>query len=76
MNYIRKGTEVIVNIPEEYQQSYGLAVAKYQGQKMRVERCVHVGRQSQVYYELEDAVSDYCIPFGFLKEWLMPALAR
>lgn len=76
MNYIRKGTEVIVNIPEEYLETYGHEVAKYQGQQMKVERCVHVRRQSQVYYELEDAVSDYCIPFGFLKEWLIPVLAR
>lgn len=67
MKYMSIGHKVLVSIPQ-FEQGRNL-VAKYHGQTLRIANRVAVGKD--VYYELIGAESEYGIPYGFLKEWLI-----
>ena len=67
MKYMSIGHKVLVCIPQ-FERGRNL-VAQYNGQTMTIANRVSVGKD--VYYELVGAESEFGVPFGFLKEWLI-----
>lgn len=70
MNYMSIGHEVMVHIPESERKDCN-PLAKYHGQKMKIADRKVGYRGKGVYYELVGAESEYGIPYGFIKEWLI-----
>ena len=70
MKYLSIGHEVTVNIPLSERTTHK-EVAKYQGQKMKIADRKSYRHGTQVYYELVGAESEYGIPYGFAREWLV-----
>lgn len=71
MNYMSIGDKVIVHIPPE-DRAASKALMKYHGQEMTIAKRVARVKKQKVYYELVGAESEYGIPYGFIKDWLIP----
>lgn len=67
---LKKGDKVIVNVPL-HEQSVHTSAAKYNGQEMKIARRVAHFSGTRVYYELVGAESEYGVPYGFTKDWLI-----
>lgn len=70
MNYLNVGDKVLVFVPPEDRAVHAIA-ARYNEQKMAVSRRVPVGRHRVPYYELKGAESEFGVPYGFVKDWLV-----
>lgn len=70
MKYLSIGHEVIVSIPPNERKTN--LVGKYDGMIMKIADRRTFPRSDKTYYELVGAVSDYGVPYGFIREWLSP----
>lgn len=72
MKYLGVGDKVLVHIPLEDRVSHA-SIMKYNDKKMIVARRTILGKtqSNYVYYELAGAESEYHIPYGFIREWLV-----
>lgn len=70
MKYMSIGDKVLVSIPANEQRVH-TPIAKYHGQEMQIANRVTRSNGLKVYYELVGAESQYGIPYGFVKEWLI-----
>lgn len=71
MNYMSVGQKVIVHIPPEDRMA-NKSLMQYHGQEMTIAKRVARMKKQKVYYELVGAESEYGIPYGFIKDWLIP----
>lgn len=70
MTYMSIGTKVLVHIPDD-DKSVHREVARYHGQEMKIANRVSLRKGTAIYYELVGAESQYGVPYGFVKEWLI-----
>lgn len=70
MKYLSIGREVIVSIPPN--EIEGNPIGKYDGMTMEIATRRTFNHSDKTYYELVGAVSKYGVPYGFIREWLLP----
>ena len=70
MKTLGAGDRVLVNIPLGERHIHK-PIAKYHGQEMVIAKRVFHQQGMKVYYELVGAESEYGVPFGFAKDWLI-----
>lgn len=70
------GDEVLVSLPSD--EMIPENMSKYHGAIATVDKIRKIKRANitETYYELSGAVSDKGIPYGFMKEWLLPTSTK
>lgn len=76
MNKTRIGDEVLVSLPKD--EMIPENMLKFHGVIATVDKIRKVKRANitESYFELSGAVSDKGIPYGFMKEWLLPTSTK
>lgn len=70
------GDEVLINLPKDEMMPENML--KFHGATATVDKIRKIKRANitESYFELSGAVSDKGIPYGFMKEWLLPTSTK